>query len=245
MLLYCHFDQKIKTSILVSALLFTSLWTAIATAQNATIVRLETSLGLIEIELRPDVAPGHVQNFLQYVNDGDYNNSFIHRSVSGFIIQGGGFNYINEVFDFVPTDPPIANEFALSNTRGTVAMAKLGTDPNSATSQWFINLADNSANLDIQNGGFTVFGTVISGMDIADAIAALPVINTGSAIGSALPVRNTPFDDPIEWSKHLIIISNATENSFSVPALPTWGLGIMLLMFALTKSQYRSRAPER
>lgn len=124
-------------------------------------------------------APVTVNNFLNYVNDGDYINSIIHRSVPGFVIQGGGFTFKDLMPDLIPTDPPIVNEFnsQRSNTRGTIAMAKVGNDPNSATSQWFFNLADNSANLDNQNGGFTVFGEVLSQGDLApiDAIASLPV----------------------------------------------------------------------
>jgi len=206
-----------------------------AAAQNNNIVNLETSLGLIQIELRPDVAPGHVQNFLNYVNDGDYDNSFIHRSINGFIIQGGGFNYIDGIFDFVPVDTPITNEFALSNVRGTIAMAKVGSDPNSATSQWFINQADNSANLDFQNGGFTVFGSVIKGMDVVDAIAALPVINTGTAIGTAMPVRNTPFDDPVDWSKHLVMVNSTVQVSYPVPMVPAGVALLLLAMFGLIR----------
>jgi peptidyl-prolyl cis-trans isomerase A (cyclophilin A) len=224
--------KTIKTVIGSCVLLFTYLWVSIATAETTTNVYLETSLGVIEIELRPDAAPGHVENFLNYVNDGDFDKSFVHRSVSGFIIQGGGFNYIDQTFGFVPTDPPIQNEFGLSNTRGTVAMAKAGSDPNSATSQWFINLADNSANLDLQNGGFTVFGVVVKGMDVADAIAALPIINTGSAIGAELPVRNTPIEEPVEWENHLVLINQATENSFSVPILPPLGVVLLLIILA-------------
>jgi len=98
------------------------------------------------------------QNFLKYIADGDYVNSFIHRSAPGFVIQGGGFRFISSNFYYVPTDPPINNEFGISNTLGTISMAKVGEDPNSATSQWFVSLGENSANLDAQNGGFTVFG---------------------------------------------------------------------------------------
>lgn len=100
------------------------------------------------------------QNFLKYVTDGDYVNSFIHRSVPGFVIQGGASRIINNSFANVPTDPPIVNEFGISNTLGTISMAKLGGDPNSATSQWFVSLGSNTNILDPQNGGFTVFGRV-------------------------------------------------------------------------------------
>ncbi len=139
-------------------------------------------------------APRTVENFQNYVNDGDYINSFIHRSVSNFVIQGGGFTVENNLtFDIVPTDDPIANEFSpnRSNTRGTIAMAK-GDNPDSATSQWFFNLTDNSANLDdpSNSGRFTVFGEVLSEADMApvDAIAALPRFNLSQAIGA-------PFSD--------------------------------------------------
>ncbi len=158
----------------------------------ATNVIMETPLGNIEIELFDEVAPGTVENFLNYVNDGDYEDSFVHRSVPGFVIQGGGFTFEAGQATAIPTDPPIENEFELSNVRGTIAMAKLGGDPDSATSQWFINLADNSASLDGddgQGGGFfTVFGQVIGdGMEVADAVAALSRVDAGGAF-SQLPV---------------------------------------------------------
>jgi len=108
--------------------------------------------------------PNTRANFLKYVNDGDYNNSFVHRSVPGFVVQGGGYyNSTPEAtltVTSVPTDAPIANEFGVSNTLGTISMAKLGGDPNSATSGWFVSLGDNSENLDNQNGGFTVFARI-------------------------------------------------------------------------------------
>jgi len=154
---------------------------------SATNVLVETPLGNFEIELFDADAPRTVENFLNYVNDGDYEQSFVHRSIEGFVIQGGGFNFFDELGE-VPEDPPIANEFNLSNLRGTIAMAKLGGDPDSATNEWFINLDDNSANLDVQNGGFTVFGQVVgNGMDIVDAIAELPIINV-PGIFTTLPV---------------------------------------------------------
>lgn len=184
------------------------------------IVEIETNLGTIEITLHPEVAPGHVENFLNYVNDGDYSNSFFHRSVPGFIIQAGGFAYSNQQFSYVPADPAVPNEFNLSNVRGTVAMAKLGSDPDSATNQWFINLADNAANLDNQNGGFTVFGTVTSGMAIADAIANLDIINANSPFNS-LPIRNfSSLSNPVVWDDHLVLINQATE-VVNVPTLPS------------------------
>jgi peptidyl-prolyl cis-trans isomerase A (cyclophilin A) len=177
---------------LIKKMLFVlTIWT-VPFAAFATNVIMETPLGDIEIELFDEVTPGTVENFLNYVNDGDYEDSFVHRSVPGFVIQGGGFIFEAGQPDLVPEDPPIENEFKLSNIRGTIAMAKLAGDPDSATSQWFINLGDNSNSLDGddgQGGGFfTVFGQVIGdGMEIADAIAALPRVDAGSPFNE-LPV---------------------------------------------------------
>lgn len=116
---------------------------------------------VLDMALFTNRTPVTRQNFLKYVNDGDYVNSFVHRSVPGFVIQGGayGINASNQIVA-VPTDAPIVNEFGISNTLGTISMAKLGGDPNSATSQWFVSLGANSDNLDLQNGGFTVFGRI-------------------------------------------------------------------------------------
>ena len=144
---------------------------------SATTVRVITSLGNFSIELFDDVTPVTVANFLNYINSGRFNGTLIHRSVSNFIIQGGSFSFdaSSRKIVSVATDAAIQNEFNVPNTRGTVAMAKLGGDPNSATSGWFVNLADNRENLDSQNGGFTVFGRVIGdGMTVVDSIAAQP-----------------------------------------------------------------------
>ena len=153
-------------------------------------------------------APLTVQNFLNYVNDGDYINTIIHRSIPGFIVQGGGFT-VNDLANnlsnpanavgVTPTDPPVQNEFSpdRSNLRGTIAMAKLPSDPNSATSQWFFNLADNSEDLDNQNGGFTVFGEVLSVSDLAtlDAIESVNIFN-GTGLNPAFSDLPLIFNDP-------------------------------------------------
>ena len=144
-------------------------------------VRLQTPLGELEIELFDEEAPATVANFLKYIEDGDYEQSFIHRNVRGFVVQGGGFRYIDNVATAIPTDPPVMNEPGISNTRGTIAMAKLADNPNSATSQWFINVGDNASQLDGQNGGFTVFGKVKGdGMEVIDAINGLQIWNAGA-----------------------------------------------------------------
>ena len=118
------------------------------------VVSLNTNFGPIIMELYEQQTPGTVSNFLKYVNDGDYNNSFFHRSVANFVIQGGGFKTTSTTFtstaqfSAIPTDAPITNEPGISNVRGTVAMAKLGGDPNSATSQFFVNLSNSNSFLD-------------------------------------------------------------------------------------------------
>ena len=148
-----------------------------------TAVRLTVRIGMavktINLALTDSATPLTVANFKAYVNNGRFNDNFFHRSVPGFILQSGGFRFVGpNTYDVVPADAAVLNEPGISNLRGTVAMAKLGGDPDSATSQWFINLADKSANLDFQNGGFTVFGRVLGdGMTVADEIAAVPTYN--------------------------------------------------------------------
>ena len=152
-------------------------------------------------------APETVANFVNYVEDNDYANSIIHRSVPGFIVQGGGFTVAPKL-NFEPNldaiepilaDDPVINEFSpsRSNTRGTIAMAKLGNDPNSATNQWFFNLNDNSENLDHQNGGFTVFGEVLTPEDLApvDAIAELQTFDATGSFSQPEPEFAGAFSD--------------------------------------------------
>ncbi len=142
-------------------------------------VRVKTNIGTMDFILFNTATPQTVTNFLSYVNaaTNNYNGSVFHRSVPGFIVQGGAFKVSSAPnnFSVTTTSASPTNEPGVSNLRGTVAMAKLGTDPNSATDQFFVNLADNSSNLDNQNGGFTAFARVAgSGMTVADAIAGLP-----------------------------------------------------------------------
>jgi peptidyl-prolyl cis-trans isomerase A (cyclophilin A) len=181
----------------------------------ATNVTLQTPFGDVDIELFDEDTPETVANFLNYVNDGDFANSFIHRSVPGFIIQGGGFTYINDVVEEIPKDPPVINEPGISNLRGTIAMAKVSGDPNSATSGWFINLGDNSANLDEQNGGFTVFGQVTAnGMDVIDAIASLQVWERAAPFGE-LPLIDYPGTGDIT-DEYLVMTDVAVSNTFHI-----------------------------
>ncbi|HYE02506.1 MAG TPA: peptidylprolyl isomerase [Phycisphaerales bacterium] len=165
---------------------------ALAALENPahTVVRLETTRGAIDIELLDDVAPSTVANFLRYVRDGDFEESFFHRLVQGFVLQGGGFRFREPgPVAQLPQDPPIINEPVRSNVARTVAMAKLGGNPNSATSQFFFNLADNGGTppngLDFQNGGFTVFARVVDdrSWNVVLDIANMPSVNLASTAG--------------------------------------------------------------
>ena len=157
------------------------------------VVCMDTNFGEFCLRLFPDVAPQTVQNFLNYVNGGDFDNTFFHRHAflengASFVLQGGGYFFSPEEGPVeIPKDGTVVNEFSRSNVRGTIAMAKLGTDPNSATSEWFINMSDNSQNLDNQNGGFTVFGEVVlDGMRIVDRIAhASATVDLSAQYGGA------------------------------------------------------------
>lgn len=174
-----------------------------------------TNLNDICLRLLPQEAPGTVENFLTYVESGAYNGTLIHRSMENFIIQGGGY-YRNPLGEAVPKNAPIPNEFGVSNTRGTVAMAKVEEVPDSATSQWFINLADNAANLDNQNGGFTVFAEVVRGMDVVDAIAGLPRYN----LTSYHPVFSTIPAIPVSDSGVMLVMVLRAEATETLPEDP-------------------------
>ncbi|HEY2029771.1 MAG TPA: peptidylprolyl isomerase [Myxococcales bacterium] len=162
-------------------------------------VRFTTNLGNIDVTLRPDAAPKTVANFLDYVNRGAYDQSIFHRLVPGFVLQGGGYFTAGDNLDTIVAGSAIVNEFQLSNTRGTVAMAKLGTDPNSAVDQFFFNLADNSKTLDAQNGGFTVFAQVTDDASLAvmDQIAGQQVVNVDGNVFAQLPVVGYAGSGPV------------------------------------------------
>jgi len=154
-------------------------------------VELDTSAGVIKIELYPDAAPKTVANFLDYVKAKFYDGTQFHRVIDGFMIQGGGFT---PDFAQKPTRPPVpieaeaSSKAGLLNVPGTVAMART-SDPNSATSQFFINVNDNkSLNFSTGNPGYTVFGKVVGGMDVVTKIAK-------GATGSGGPF---PKDVPVE-----------------------------------------------
>jgi cyclophilin family peptidyl-prolyl cis-trans isomerase len=148
--------------------------------RNTVMILMKTSKGDIKIELDTEKAPKTVENFLSYVDAGHYNGTIFHRVMNGFMIQGGGFD-VN--MQQKPAPRTVANEAnnGLKNTVGSIAMART-PDPHSASAQFFINVNDN-AFLDYpgQDGwGYCVFGQVVDGMDVVDAIKAVPTGNRGS-----------------------------------------------------------------
>ncbi len=156
-----------------------ALWALVGLAQTAPQVLFKTSMGSFSVEVYPDKAPKTVDNFLRYVKDKHYDGTVFHRVMDGFMVQGGGFTADMKQ---KPTREPVALEAmnGLKNEVGTIAMARTA-NPNSATSQFFINVVNNpSLNAPQPDGyGYTVFGKVVSGMDVVNKIRAVPVGNQG------------------------------------------------------------------
>jgi len=190
-------------------------------AAASTIVKIQFNIGLIDpphdtvyIELFDDT-PITTANFLNYANNDDYNGVVMHRKISGFVLQGGGFTWNGSSFAPIPSNGQIQNEFGRSNVRGTLAMAKLAAPedggpanggPDSATNQFFFNYGDNSANLDNQNGGFTVFARVLgNGMDLIDAYGTL---QTFSVAGFS--------DVPLLNGNQFVVMTDVSETQISV-----------------------------
>lgn len=136
-------------------------------------VAIETNKGRIVVELDPERAPLTVENFMRYVDAGHYDETIFHRVIPGFMAQGGGYT---TDFEVKPTHSPVPNESGngLSNVRGSIAMARTG-DPHSATGQFYVNLVDNiRLDPNSEHWGYTVFGRVVEGMDVLNAIAEIP-----------------------------------------------------------------------
>jgi peptidyl-prolyl cis-trans isomerase B (cyclophilin B) len=163
-------------------------------AGTGTVVVMKTSMGEIEIELYRDKAPDTVDNFLKYVDDGFYDGTIFHRVISNFMIQGGGFTPDMEQKN---TNPPVKNEAnnGLQNNVGAIAMART-SDVHSATAQFFINVKDNDflnyRSSDSQGFGYCVFGQVVSGMDVVNAIKNVETGNKGYF--QDVPVKNVTIE---------------------------------------------------
>lgn len=172
---------------------------SLAAAAANPVVDLETNRGTIRLELDADKAPVTVENFVQYVRDGHYDGTVFHRVIDGFMIQGGGFD---EKLKQKSTRAPIRNEAdnGLKNATGTIAMARTNV-PDSATSQFFINLVDNTG-LDRprpDGHGYAVFGRVVDGMDVVRTIGKLPTRRAG-------PHQNLPTE-PVVVERAVLVES--------------------------------------
>ena len=170
-------------------------------AADAPRVKLATTAGDIVIEVYPDKTPKTAENFLQYVRDKHYDGTIFHRVIDRFMIQGGGFD---DKMNERPTRPPVVLEAGdalakgLRNQVGTIAMART-SDPDSATGQFFINVSDNTGRLDPKPGnpGYTVFGKVVSGMDVVNKIK-------GVATGNAGPHNDVPLTPVVITSATIV-----------------------------------------
>ncbi len=174
-----------------------------ALAAETAHVKIETSKGAFVVELNSEAAPKTVENFMKYVEDGHYQRSIFHRVVAGFVVQGGGYSqYFNERATREPV--PYEGDNGLSNVRGTIAMART-RNPDSATAQWYVNLRDNT-NLDhVKNDvgvrpGYTVFGRIVDGMEVIDAIGAVQT-GEGGPFPSEVPVETILIEsvDVTDW----------------------------------------------
>ena len=175
--------------VVASLVLVASLaWAQPAQADDPVVV-FKTSMGEIDIQLDPTHAPISTKNFLAYVDAKFYDGTIFHRVIPGFVVQGGGFATGMNQKD---TQPPIKNEASngLHNVRGSISMARTN-DPDSATSQFFLNLVDNSSKLDpggVSPDGYAVFGKITKGLDVIDKMAAAPT-------GTVGPFQDVPVTD--------------------------------------------------
>lgn len=216
--MFTLFDSRLRSKFL--QLLACVLLLTIATGASAanTLVRVTTPLGGFTLELFDDIAPVTVTNFLNYVRSGRYNGTVIHRTEPAFVIQGGwvSFSESEQNFSILAADTTIVNEFSVSNTRGTIAMAKVAGDPDSATTQWFINVGENAANLDGQNGGFTAFGRVLDGgMAVVDAINALNRYNLTAGLETTPLINFTAL--PLTSANLVTVSMSVIENLSANP----------------------------
>ncbi|MEO5913472.1 MAG: peptidylprolyl isomerase [Luteolibacter sp.] len=197
------------------------------------VARFATSKGNMDVELFKKDAPKTVANFLKYVKRGTYSGTFIHFSDPDFVFQGGNYSLVDGETTVVIPDAPVANEFKVSNTRGTIGMSKFTSDPDSATNQWFFNESnENAAKLDHDNGGYTVFGKIIGqkGLHVMDTIGALPVENLGYPFDH-LPVVNHKKGDPIT-NKNLVEVKSIKV----IPLLSGSPKGTALLKLSVSKN---------
>ncbi len=182
--------RRSATALLAALTFNVGITAAMAAGEAAPKVKFATSEGDFVVEVYPDKAPKTVENFLQYVKDKHYDGTIFHRVINNFMVQGGGYD---ASYAEKKTRPPVVHEGrealvkgGAKNVVGTLAMARTN-DPNSATSQFFINVNDNDfLNPSMQAPGYTVFGKVTSGMDVVNKIKGLPT-GSGGPFPSDVP----------------------------------------------------------
>lgn len=206
-------QSAVTRNLLVAAVLSAGAHSALAEPY----VRISTTYGDFTVDLLQEEAPATVNNFLGYVDRGDFSRLLVHRLTKDFVIQAGTFKWMGDCVPgvlppacgpaLIPVGPVVVNEPGVSNVAGTLAMAKLPDVPNSATSDWFVNLRDNSANLDNTNGGFTVFGRILGdGLNAVNPINELTITAVDAGV-TELPVRN--FDSASGISEKNLVMLNA------------------------------------
>jgi peptidyl-prolyl cis-trans isomerase A (cyclophilin A) len=203
-----RFPKRLSAAMLASSLSIASLFTFSA---FATTVTVETSHGNFIINLHDETTPITVENFLNYVSDGDYDDTIVHRTVNDFVIQAGGAKFEGTLPPtWIDTDGTILNEPLYSNVRGTIAMAK-GSNVNSASSQWFINLKNNDFLDSTSNNAFTVFGEVTEGMDVVELISNESRCNTNYSGFTEVPMPNfTCTGDNVPGADNFVNIISVT-----------------------------------
>jgi peptidyl-prolyl cis-trans isomerase A (cyclophilin A) len=193
-----------------------------ATAEAGTLVTINMNVGNIQVELFDGVAVNTVDNFLGLVTGGNFSNTIIHRSSPpNGVIQGGGFD---TNFNPIANHGTIPLEYTVKHVRGTLGMARTA-DPNSATSQWFINTQDNSGIWapSASSAGYAAFGWVVSGMNVVDSISAMQTYNAGGAFGE-LPLKDYNPQNQVTDANKIIVNSitvTGVNNSFTNPVLAT------------------------
>jgi uncharacterized protein (TIGR03437 family) len=220
-----------------TSLAFLFLTPAYSQVVTGPVVVFNTSLGNINVTLRPDVVPNTVANFLSYVNSGSYTSIILERSVPGFVLQGGGWQLVSGTPTAVTANSALNSECpvmpngvpacGLSNVRGTLAMAKVSGEPNSATDEWFFNEENNSASLDYQNGGYAVFGQIAdaASLSVMDQLSALPQCNESGTIAAFtnLPVLNFPNCSGTIGASNYVLVNYIGQGT-TYPTIATSGV---------------------
>ena len=216
------------------AVILTSLLSSGVTAAPPLVAKFSTIVGDFDVLLHENAAPLSVANFTSYANSGRYDSTIIHRSTtydphSIQIVQGGGFVLSTNSLSMVVADQSIALEAGLANSRGTLAMART-SDPDSATSQWFLNVADNPG----LDGNYAVFGDMISigGLSVLNALGAVPAYDASGQLGGVF--NELPLTQPALESQYLVVVHGVSVTPFQITAIRPGTNGVHLDWTALS-----------